>query len=420
MAKPITPRAALMALQQFLTNRTEIPSAHMTVLRDTFGTLRVLALEEQTLGIEQTLSDLALLKDTGDDTASADSKTLDEALTAGRPALPACPVTRQALRKVVGKNGDPDREETKDGIDWAGIGTDWRETAGYAAELGQIETTAKRVPYELRQAAPPPPWPELKKKWVALRDKRSKTLEEAALVARVQARLVFQRKEAPAAAGSSFPETVSPSSSAQVVYNHGSIGQQVNVAHKGGYDRPLPPAGHNPCAGATGPCRGFTDCRYPACVNDAAAPQPEPAQATTTTTTPLVVILNASKDDGLRKDLRGHLSGAVRQEKIVVWDLTDIRPGAVRSDEIRLKLGKAAVVVWLISPALEEDLNVKQMSTMSSQARQVPVLVRACDDNPFSSAVALPRSGKPVAEWSDRDSAWVEVVRGIKAVLRIG
>ena len=171
MAKPITPRAALQALQQFLTNRTEIPSAHMTVLRDTFGTLRVLALEEQTLGVDQTLSDLALLKDTGDDTASADSKTLDEALTAGRPALPACPVTRLALRKVVGKNGDPDREETKDGIDWAGIDVTWRETAGYAAEMNQIETTAKRVPYELRQASPPPPWPELKKKWVVLRDK---------------------------------------------------------------------------------------------------------------------------------------------------------------------------------------------------------------------------------------------------------
>ena len=49
-------------------------------------------------------------------------------------------------------------------------------------------------------------------------------------------------------------------------------------------------------------------------------------------------------------------------------------------------------------------------------ARVIPVIVRDVDwsDTPFAKLQALPRDGKPVRLWSDRDAAWRNVVEGIK------
>jgi hypothetical protein len=411
MAKPITPKAALLALQQFLTDRTEIPSGHMQALRDAFGDARVIVLEEQTLDIPQTLSDLGMYKDTGE-IASNDSKTLAEALLSGRPATPACPITRQPLRKVTEK-GVLVREETRDKIDWFGVDTTWRETAGYAAERNQIPVAANRVPYELRQATPPPPWPELRKAWTTLRDKKNKSVADAALVARVQARLVFDRTpEAPAAAGSSFPEAVTPPRPTASVTVSGNVqGSTViagagNITHKGGYDRPLPPPGYNPCVNATGPCRS-QDCRFPACVNDAPAarevPRPRPKGPQL-----IYIVANASDADWVDR-LNAHLRPLEQSGAIELFDERRIPPGAITTNDRHAKLAHAAMVVYMVSASLLSDPSFSYPNTLHTArlAKHVPVITRSCLYKFVFGAdlTVLPAGGTPLAEASDRDRA---------------
>jgi hypothetical protein len=49
-------------------------------------------------------------------------------------------------------------------------------------------------------------------------------------------------------------------------------------------------------------------------------------------------------------------------------------------------------------------------------ARVIPIILRPCDwkDSPFSKLQALPKDAKPVTQWGDRDSAFLDVVQGVR------
>ena len=49
----------------------------------------------------------------------------------------------------------------------------------------------------------------------------------------------------------------------------------------------------------------------------------------------------------------------------------------------------------------------------------VPVIVRACDwmHSPLGKLQALPTDGKPIANWKNRDDAWLNVAQGIRRVV---
>ena len=49
-------------------------------------------------------------------------------------------------------------------------------------------------------------------------------------------------------------------------------------------------------------------------------------------------------------------------------------------------------------------------------ARVIPVILRPCDwqSAPFGKLQALPRDGKPVTTWTNRDEAFTDVARGIR------
>jgi hypothetical protein len=52
-------------------------------------------------------------------------------------------------------------------------------------------------------------------------------------------------------------------------------------------------------------------------------------------------------------------------------------------------------------------------------ARVIPVILRHCDwhGTPIGQLQALPKDGKPVVGWPDRDQAFADVARGIRAVV---
>ena len=49
----------------------------------------------------------------------------------------------------------------------------------------------------------------------------------------------------------------------------------------------------------------------------------------------------------------------------------------------------------------------------------IPVILRPCDwtHAPFANFQALPRDGKAVTSWPNRDEAWTSVAQGIRAAL---
>ena len=56
----------------------------------------------------------------------------------------------------------------------------------------------------------------------------------------------------------------------------------------------------------------------------------------------------------------------------------------------------------------------------AGESRVIPVILRSCDWHtaPFGKLQALPKDGKPVASWTNRDEAFTDVARGIREAVK--
>jgi hypothetical protein len=132
------------------------------------------------------------------------------------------------------------------------------------------------------------------------------------------------------------------------------------------------------------------------------------------------------KDEGLRDELETHLSILKRRGLISAWHDRRIAPGMEWDDEISEHLNRADVILLLVSAdfiASEYCWNREMTRAMERhqqrEARVVPVILRDCDWDfaPFSKLQALPKDGRPVAAWPDKDEAFKNVALGIRSVV---
>ena len=139
------------------------------------------------------------------------------------------------------------------------------------------------------------------------------------------------------------------------------------------------------------------------------------------------IFFSYSKHDKEYLDqLLRHLAGLKRQGKLLPWADHDILPGEEWDDKIKEELATADIILLLISAdflATDYIWNVEITAAMErherGEARVIPVVVRACEwgNLPFSKLNGLPVKGKPVTSFSDRDAAWLTVVKGIEKVI---
>jgi replicative DNA helicase len=129
------------------------------------------------------------------------------------------------------------------------------------------------------------------------------------------------------------------------------------------------------------------------------------------------------KDENLREELETHASSLMREKLVEIWHDRKIPPGQIWEDAIDIHLEESEIVILLISPnfiasnycygkeltrALEKDAN--------GQAKVIPVIIRPTDwlGAPFSKFQALPKDGKAITTWDNKDEAWLSVVQGLK------
>jgi hypothetical protein len=133
------------------------------------------------------------------------------------------------------------------------------------------------------------------------------------------------------------------------------------------------------------------------------------------------------KDEDLRNELEVHLSGLKRQGVISTWHDRRITSGREFGSDIDRNLDAADVILLLVSPdfidsdyCYEKEMQRALQRHHSGSARVIPVILRPCDwhDLPFGILLATPTDGKPVTKWPNRDDAFLEVVKAIKAALK--
>jgi hypothetical protein len=134
----------------------------------------------------------------------------------------------------------------------------------------------------------------------------------------------------------------------------------------------------------------------------------------------------SSKDGKLRDQLETHLSLLRRQGVLSVWHDRRVEAGTEWERQIDQHLEAAAIVLLLVSADFITseycyDLEMTRALERheAGTARVIPVILRPCDwkTAPFGKLQALPRDGKPVTTWANRDEAFADVARGLREAL---
>lgn len=131
------------------------------------------------------------------------------------------------------------------------------------------------------------------------------------------------------------------------------------------------------------------------------------------------------KDEELRDELEKHLIMLKRQGVISTWHDRKIDGGSALDKEIDDNLKDSNIILLLVSvDFLASDycyeIEMKEALKMheNKQAVVVPVILRNCDwsSAPFSKLMALPTDGKSITTWADKDSAFLNIAKGIKNI----
>jgi len=135
----------------------------------------------------------------------------------------------------------------------------------------------------------------------------------------------------------------------------------------------------------------------------------------------------ARRDQNLRDQLENHLSNLKYRGLITTWHAREIRAGEETIQQIDIHLNTAHIVLLLISAnflASEYCYSREMMWALQrherGEAHVIPVLLRPVlfTDTPFAKLQPLPTNRKPVVNWRNRDSAFVDIAVGIERVVQ--
>jgi tetratricopeptide (TPR) repeat protein len=141
-----------------------------------------------------------------------------------------------------------------------------------------------------------------------------------------------------------------------------------------------------------------------------------------------IFISYSHKDERFRERIVSQLLILQRQGLIEAWSDRQISPGTEWAEDIDQHLLEARLVLLLISPdfmASEYCYDIELRQAMKNHEERVaivlPIIIRPTDwtDSSFAKLQALPKGGKAVTTWSNRDEAFLDIQIGIKNTLKL-
>ena len=135
----------------------------------------------------------------------------------------------------------------------------------------------------------------------------------------------------------------------------------------------------------------------------------------------------AHEDKKLREELDKHLGALKRSGLIVTWHDHAFEGGTQWEDEINNRLNTADLILLLISHHfIDSDYCYgREMSRAlerhnAGEARVIPIILSPVvwEDTPLKKLNALPREGKPITGWRNRNSAFMQVVQDIREIVK--
>lgn len=132
------------------------------------------------------------------------------------------------------------------------------------------------------------------------------------------------------------------------------------------------------------------------------------------------------KDEVFLDKLLTHLATLRRDGSIIEWTDEDIRAGSDLNNEISKALKDAGLFIALVSPdylasnycynkEFEYAINRQEEGSLVI----VPIIVEDCDwhSTPFGKVKALPKDGKPIANWSNQNTAYLNIIQELRKLI---
>ena len=129
------------------------------------------------------------------------------------------------------------------------------------------------------------------------------------------------------------------------------------------------------------------------------------------------------QDETYAKELDKYLITLKRKKIISTWYDRKIGAGEEWKKKIDDELNTAQIILLLISIdfmnseyCYDKELAMAMLRNQIGAATIIPVILRKIpniDDTPFSKFQFLPKDGKPIDHWDNKEDAWVDVAEGI-------
>jgi hypothetical protein len=136
------------------------------------------------------------------------------------------------------------------------------------------------------------------------------------------------------------------------------------------------------------------------------------------------------KDEALRDQLETHLAMLKRQGLVESWHDRRMTAGSQLNWEIDKELNAADIILLLLSPdflASDYCYKIEKARALErhseGSARLISIVLRPCEwmHTDLAAYVVTPKDGRPISQWPDRDSAFLDVTTSIRlAIEEIG
>lgn len=132
------------------------------------------------------------------------------------------------------------------------------------------------------------------------------------------------------------------------------------------------------------------------------------------------------KDKNYLDELHKHLAVMRRDGLITEWTDSEVFPGGELESEILQAVESCEMFLMLISPDfLASDFCVEQEMERAFERfdiegiKVIPIIVEPCDwkSTSLKTIKALPKDGKPISEWPNKNNAYVDIIKELRNIL---
>lgn len=131
-------------------------------------------------------------------------------------------------------------------------------------------------------------------------------------------------------------------------------------------------------------------------------------------------------DTALLDILHKHLKQLQREQLIQTWEDREIQAGGELNKQISYALEASQLFLALLSPdyisssyCYEKEFERAMQRQEADELMIVPIILEPCDwlSTPFSKFKALPKDGKPISTWENKNTAFLDVAQNIRKLV---